>query len=99
MTGDWIPGSTAWGVLVILYSATALHYEVHERQHDKLDAKVKVLLGGEYNISLFVIENDRKPFERAASTPIKVSVAAHHGYGKCRWINQTCYHYFKNYFT
>ena len=80
VTGNWIRGSNARGVLVIVYNATNAHYHVLERKHeDHLDANMTVLLGGEYNASVFVMQVNGELCNRAALQPIPVSVTAHPG--------------------
>ena len=74
VSGNWIQRSTARGIIVIVYSATDIHYHVREERGDRFYVNVERLLGGEYNVSVFVIEKNGRPFERAASTPVSITV-------------------------
>ena len=64
VTGDFIDGSTATGLLIIIYSLTNdsnVHYIVGGHNSG--------LAGGEYSISVFVVEENGLPFERVATSP------------------------------
>ena len=71
MTGDFIQGSTATGVLVIVYSQSDdsdIHY--HSSEYDGQNAEIVVdrLTGGPYGVSVFVLEKGL-PFSRVAALP------------------------------
>ena len=78
MTGDFISGSLAIGVLVIIYSPnddSNIHYRFISRQTDSaLVTTVSGLPGGYYKASVFVVENRGLPFNRSATAPRNVSV-------------------------
>ena len=69
VTSDFIDGSTATGLLIIIYSLTNdsdVHYIVGGHNSG--------LAGGEYSISVFVVEENGLPFERVATSPKLVAV-------------------------
>ena len=80
MTGDFIDGSTATGLLIIIYSLTNyshVHYiaeDYESQQRKSTDMNVTGLAGGEYSISVFVVEENGRPFERVATSPKLVAV-------------------------
>ena len=82
MTGDFIDGSTATGLLIIIYSLTNdsdVHYiyiaEGSTLQQSKsVDMNVTSVAGGVYVISVFVVEENGLPFERVAMSPKLVAV-------------------------
>ena len=82
VTGDIISESTLRGILVIAYSLTNdtnTHYMLNTFLPDQLrvNAMLMGLPAGQYQLSLFVIEQSGLPFSRAAATPKSVQV-----YGK-----------------
>ena len=71
VTGDFIDGSTATGVLVIVYSLTDdsdIHY-VSKSPEQNIKASVTGLTGSWYGVSVFVLEENRLPFSRTAASP------------------------------
>ena len=80
MTGDFIDGSTATGLLIIIYSLTNdsnVHYITRgstSQQPRNVHVSVPGLAGGEYGISVFVVEENGLPFERVATSPKLVTV-------------------------
>ena len=69
MTGDFIDGSTATGLLIIIYSLTNdsdVHYIAGGHNSGLADS--------EYSISVFVVEENGLPFERVATSPKLVAV-------------------------
>ena len=76
MTGDFIDGSTATGLLTIVISTSEIFYYLIERGSDQLhiEGSIQAVVGGEHSISFFFVEESGLPFERAASTPKVVSV-------------------------
>ena len=80
MTGDFIDGSTATGLLIIIYSLTNdsdVHYITRgsmSQQPRNVHVSVPGLAGGEYGISVFVVEENGLPFERVATSPKLVAV-------------------------
>ena len=89
VTGDFIEGSTATGVLGIIVNVD--HFEI--RYHNvimvpKVNVTVTVLgmhvegvisglAGGQYRISLFVVEENGLPFNRVATRPSRVISVEH----------------------
>ena len=79
VTGDFISGSEATGVLIIIYSTSddnARFYQTAQRtDDDHLEAVVSDFLpGNQYNLSVFVLEQSGEPFSRAATAPLSVAV-------------------------
>ena len=76
MTGSFTDDSTATGVLVIVIGDSEVIY--HKASKDGTDkikgALITGLAGGEYSISVFVVEENRLPFERVATSPKLVAV-------------------------
>ena len=72
VTGDFIQGSTATGVLVIIFSQSDdsnIHYYSGEQlQIVENQITVNGLTGGQYGVSVFAMEI-RLPFSRAAALP------------------------------
>ena len=78
ITGDFIRGSSAIGVLAIivpLESESNVIYSFRPRQNTTaLRAEDVSLPGGHYSVSLFVVEEEGDVFSRTTSSPIDVSV-------------------------
>ena len=76
MTGDFINGSTATGLLTIVISTSEIFYHLIERGSNQLhiEGSLQGVVGGELSISFFVVEESGLPFNRTASTPKVVSV-------------------------
>ena len=73
VTGYFIQGSTATGVLVIVYSQfddSDIHYQSSERDGQVAENQIIVdqLTNGQYGVSVFVLDNGL-PFSRAAALP------------------------------
>ena len=75
MTGDFIDGSTATGLLIIIYSANITEYQLVQGRVN-LEAVISGLLEGEYQVSVFVVNENGVPFSRAASTPKQVATSS-----------------------
>ena len=75
VTGDVISGSTWIGILIIAYSLTddnRIIYETAEHsnvQHRQTYTITTGLPAGQYEVVIFVVENDGRPLCRAAATP------------------------------
>lgn len=75
--GDFIDGSTATGLLV-----TTVHESDHVNHHliaregnmNGFDSNLSGLASGQYIVSVFVVDMDGAPLERAATQPRHVSV-------------------------
>ena len=77
MTGDFIDGSTATGLLTIVQISTSeIFYNLIERRSDQLhiEGSIQGVVGGEHSISFFVVEESGLPSSTAASTPKVVSI-------------------------
>ena len=78
VAGDFIRGSLAIGVLVIIYSPnndSNIHYRFISRQSDTTPlSTVSGLPGGRYKASVFVVQDRGLPFNRSATAPRNVSV-------------------------
>ena len=76
MTGYFIDGSTATGVLAVIYTKLELAYLLVERGINVLrfDDTIQGVVGGEHSISFFVVEESGLPFSRTASMPKTVVV-------------------------
>ena len=76
MTGDFIDGSTATGLLTIVISTSEIFYHLIERGSDQLhiEGSIQGVVAGEHSISFFVVEESGIHFNRTASTPKVVSV-------------------------
>ena len=76
MTGSFTDDSTATGVLVIVIGDSEVIY--HKASRDGTDKIKETLItglaGGEYSISVFVVEENGLPFERVATSPKLVIV-------------------------
>ena len=72
VTGDFIEGSTAIGLLVVLsYPSDDSNLRYYQGRREVI---VHGLPQGEYGISVFAIEEDGLPFARAATMSRKTSV-------------------------
>ena len=76
MTGDIIANSSVTGVLVIVISNSEQLYRLIPRQFNDLyfEDTLTSVAGGEYSVSLFVVEENELPFNGIASWPKFVAV-------------------------
>ena len=82
VTGDIIPGSPSIGILVIVYSEylgsdSNIRYNMIEHTKVQQPRMYPVTTGlpvDEYKVVVFVVEEDDKPFPRAAATPKTVRI-------------------------
>ena len=77
VTGDFIDGSMATGVLVaVVNGATDVQHHLISREDsvNGIDGVISGLPGGQYTVSVFVVGEDRLPFERVAATPRRAFV-------------------------
>ena len=79
MTGDFIQGSTATGILVSINNGTYLQYYQGETE-----VIVQGLSSGEYNVFVFTIEKNGLPFERASTRQRKIRIIKG---SKCNYCN------------
>ena len=78
VTANLIFGSTATGILVILYShidVSDIHYHFAQVDQSRVDLNVMGLPGDQYQVLVYVVEENRLPFQRPAITPKSVSVS------------------------
>ena len=78
MAGDFISGSLAIGVVVIIYSPnneSNIRYRFIPRQSNTTPVTtVDGLPGGRYKASVFVVEDRGLPLSRSATAPRNVSL-------------------------
>ena len=80
MTGDFIPGSSAIGILIVVYSANndsnniMIKYHFMHRSNIYRTITMTNLPSGQYEVSVFVVEENELPFNRSATTPRNVSL-------------------------
>ena len=79
VTGDFINGSSATSVLIIIYSTDNVYYTISSTEGETLVTNISSLPSGPYNVSVFVLEENGRPFNRSASTPRNVLVKEHQG--------------------
>ena len=76
--GDFINGSTARTLLAVIYtnSGSDVYYMFSPMfsEEEKIIATISGIPSGMYNVSVFVVEDNRLPFNRSATTPRNVSV-------------------------
>ena len=75
VTGNLIDGSATIGILIIIYSLTddsTTHYDFVPHEAEGLGVYATCMLrglpGGQYEISVYVMEESGLPFHRAAAT-------------------------------
>ena len=76
VTGDFIPGSLAIGILVVVYLAdynTIINYYFIHRFSVCMSSPTN-LPNGQYKVSVFVVEENGLPFNTSAITPRNVSL-------------------------
>ena len=77
LTGDFIQGSAAIGVLIITINGTnGTQYHLYHRNGDnaQVEDTISELAGGNHRVSAFVLEQSGYPFNRTATTPKSVFV-------------------------
>ena len=84
MTGDFANSSLATSVLIIIYSTdncNDVYYTISSlsTEEETLVTNISGLPSGPYNVSVFVLEENGRPFNRSASTPRNVLVEEHQG--------------------
>ena len=80
MTGDFIDGSTATGLLIIIYSLTNdsnVHYISEDTDQMNMGLSVRGLTGAQYVVSTFVVDKGL-PFPRVVTSPKHVTVQDSH---------------------
>ena len=76
MTGTFIPGSTATGVLVAALTNFKIDFYLLERENSQvgLDSAISNVAGGQHHISVFVIKKNGLPVRGTATVPEHVMV-------------------------
>ena len=76
VTGDFIHGSTATCVLIIIVNDNDIEYHLTSKgnNENEVEGLISGLAAGQYTVSVFVIGKDGLPFERAAAKPRRVPV-------------------------
>lgn len=77
VTGTFIDGSTANGILIIIYSLTDdsdVHYISGQVYSQMIQTNVSGLTHSQYNLSIFAIEKNGYPLTRVEGVPIKSNV-------------------------
>ena len=76
MTGDFIDGSSAIGILIIVYSSdidSNVYYQFIPRS-DLPMSDMSGLSGGRYKVSIFVMGDSGLPFNESATVPRNVTI-------------------------
>ena len=75
VSGIYTEGSPATGVLVIVSGDSDSYYQIATRDgSDIQEATITGIAGGEYSVSVFVVEENGLPFERVTTVPNRLSV-------------------------
>ena len=75
VTGRFVEGSPATGVLVIVSGDSGIHYHNSSKSGSgSHEVTIPGLAGGDYAVSVFVVEENGLPSERAAIIPEHLSV-------------------------
>ena len=76
VTGEFIQESMATGVLVTIVNATNFEHHLISRDDsgNGIDDDISGLPGGQYTVSVFVVSEDGRPFERVATKPRRITV-------------------------
>ena len=75
VSGDFVDGTSATGALVIVYSDELTRYHLAPRgPSGRFDAIIADLPRGEYRVSVFTMEENGLPFERAVTQPLRADV-------------------------
>ena len=71
VTGYFIQGSTASGVLVAILTRSEIYFHLLSRIRGQphLEGTISNVVGGQHNVSVFVVEENGLPFSRTASVP------------------------------
>ena len=76
VTGDLVYGSNASSVLVIVYNSTKVYYSFSPPpEHSIIMATLPGLFVGQYQVSVFVVEENGQVFHRSAVIPKNVTVS------------------------
>jgi hypothetical protein len=100
VSGDFIQGSTAIGVLIvtIMNSTNNTQYHVYHRNGSTVqdEGTISGLASGHHRVSVFVLEQSGYPFNRTATTPkslfVMNGINGVHTFYLCKHVsnNDTC---------
>ena len=76
VTGYFIEGSTATGVLVAMSTTSEVYFHMFTREgtQSQFANTVSNVAGGDYSVSVFVEDENGLPFNRSATIPQNVTV-------------------------
>ena len=74
VTGDFIDGSSAIGILIIAYSSDSNVYYQFISRSDLPMSDMSGLSGGLYKVSIFVMDDSGLPFSKSATVPRNVTI-------------------------
>ena len=76
VTGDFIQGSSATGVVIADLASSQIQFYLLTREQDqlKLDGTISNLVSGQHTVSAFVMDESGLPFTRTATIPQNVIV-------------------------
>ena len=76
VTGDFVQGSTATGVVIADLVSSEIHFYLLAREIEQLelDDTISNLVDGQHTVSAFVIDEQGFPFRRTATLPQNVLV-------------------------
>lgn len=88
VSGVFVQGATAVGILVIIYpldhvNLNVYYFEAFETITNTIATTVTGLSAGQYGISVFILEDGGLPFNRSASAPKRLFVQNGKGQIKC----------------
>ena len=76
MTGEFIQGSTATGFVIAVLALSEINFYLltSDRHKLELNGTISSVAGGEYYVSVFVMDENGLPFSRTATIPQNVTV-------------------------
>lgn len=76
MTGDFIQGSTATGVVIADLALSDIHFYLLSRDNEQLelDGTISNLVDGQHTVSAFAVDKNGLPLSRTATLPQNVLV-------------------------
>ena len=96
VTGHFIDNSSAVGLLIIAYSLTReaeIQYTFTQRPKGQQETELTLtdLSGGDYQVSVFVVDMSGLPFNKVASLPSNVSISDSEGMKYLRFYFRVMY--------
>ena len=75
VTGEFIQGSTATGVVIAVLALSEINFYLltSDRRKLELNGTISSVAGGEYYVSVFVMDENGLPFSRTATIPQNVT--------------------------